>query len=64
MTVQISFFKLSENIGPRVEKIVLNSVINFRRVTDFWLSLETQVSVSRHYNQSKDLGKKTNIQTS
>ena len=27
--------KISENIGSRVEKLVLNSVLNFRRVTDF-----------------------------
>ena len=36
--------KLSKNLGPRSEKLVFNSVLNFRRVTHFWLCLlETQV---------------------
>ena len=31
-------------MGPRREKLVFNSVLNFRRVTQFWLCLlETQV---------------------
>ena len=63
MAVQSSFKKFSENIGPRVDKLVLNSVLNFRRVTDFWLKLETQVSDNGHYNQSKDL-EISNIQSS
>ena len=36
--------KMSENMAPRSEKIIFNFVLNFRRVTHFWLCLlETQV---------------------
>ena len=52
MAIKISLKTISENIGPRVEKLVLNSVLNFR------LKLEMQVSDNGHYNQSNP---RTNI---
>ena len=33
-------------MGPRSDKLVFNSILNFRRATKFWLCLlETQVSM-------------------
>ena len=41
--------KYPKNIGPRSEKLVFNSILNFRRETHFWLRLlETQVAIEEY----------------
>ena len=60
------FFFLFKSLKYRnksLKKVILNSALNFRRVTYLWLKLETQVSDNGHYNQSKDLESR-NIQSS